>query len=447
MTSKVKQLGATWDTLAHKIIACVLVDHGSIFPVLDVLGQGMHWFPPKVAPVWAGVLQCVEDGVPPTVEAVTTRCATSNGYIQSIANQWTDDDNRQVAYHAEELRRLGALAEYRKLGREILEITDPADVTGAVGYASSRLSGILSATTRRQGDAQVVGDSAYAKMEQFKGNGIPTGMGWFDELTGGMWPGMNYWIAAAYKQGKSTLMRNIILAVLEAGHAADVYCAEGSREMFALDCQAMIATRLIYEAGERERNPRLSGLFLMRSFLHRRAMFTRQELEAVAEARAIWDGYNLRVWDAADGITNLGVLRNRVQKSKFDHGSLVHWGDYSQLFGPSGPIYERQSAVALAVQQIAATENVVFGMLTQRNEAGIRGGESYSASVKGGGDASAAADVMLIPCIDEMSPVTFTVKLKFSRHSGTGMGEHLINPSSGLLLDRWQRRPLPVELE
>ena len=445
MSDKAQRMGTAWETLAHKVLASILVDHGAVFPVLDVLGQGMHWFPKKPGQVWGGVLQCIEDGVPPTVEAVGIRCTTPNGYIQSIANQWTDDDNRQVIYHAEELRRLGALAEYRVLGREILGVTDPADVVGAVGYTSSRLSGILSATTRRQGGGQAVSDSAWAKMEQFQGTGILTGLGWLDELTGGMWPGMNYWIVAAYKMGKSTLMRNIILTALEAGHATDVYCAEGSREMFALDCQAMIATRLLYQRQERERTPRLSGLFILRGYLRQQAIFTKQELDAIAEARAIWNAYDVRVWDAADGITDLGILRNRVQKSKYDHGSLVHWGDYSQLFGPPGTIYERQAATALAVQQIAATEGVVFGMLAQRNEMAIRATDTYSAGVKGGGDASAAADAMLIPHIDEESPTSFGIQLKYSRHTGTGSGTHLINPSSGLILDGLVRSK-PIEL-
>ena len=96
------------------------------------------------------------------------------------------------------------------------------------------------------------------------------------------------------------------------------------------------------------------------------------------------------------------------------------------------------------MQQTAATEDVVFGMLAQRNEMAIRATDTYSAGVKGGGDASAAADAMLIPHIDEETPTLFGIQLKYSRHTGTGSGTHLINPSSGLILDGIVRKQ-PIE--
>lgn len=433
-----EQLGAIWQTLAHKVIASVLVDHGAVFPVMDVLGQDLHWFPRKAAGVWAGVLQCIDEGIPPTVEAVSVRTG-AGGYVQTIANLWNDEDNRNVVYHAEELRKIGGLAEFRKLGREILEVTETSEVLSGVEYATHRLSGILTATTRRDGSAKSVSESAWDKAEKFDGKGIPTGLEWFDKITGGLWTGMNYWIAGAYKSGKSTTMRNLVLAALDAGYGVDVYCREGSREMFALDCQAMIATRLLCEWGSRdEKKFRLSGLVLKRT-VHS-AILTKEECDALAQARQTWEGYNLRVWDTADGIRNLATLRNRVQKSKFDHGSLVHWGDYSQLFGEGRTLFERQSKTSLAVQEIASTEDVVMGMLTQRNEFSIGGGGGYSAGVKGGGDASAAADFMLMPTIDEDAPGILKVQLKFSRHTGKSSGEHIFNPSSGLILDKWLKR-------
>jgi len=439
-------LKTTWKALGHKVLASILVDHGAVFPILDVLGNGLHWFAPKQARVWAGVLQCVEEGIPPTVEAVQTRCG-ADGYVQAIANQWSDDDNRNVVYHAEELRRLGGLAEFRHVGREILAVTDPGDLVPSIEYATNRLSGVLAATARRDGGAAPVSTSAWAKVEKFRGQGIPTGLGWFDDITGGLWTGMNCWIAAAYKSGKSSLMRNLVLAALEAGRGVDVYCAEGSREMFALDCQAMIATRLLCERGERkEKRLRMSGLFILRAWRSREAVLRKEEWEALEEARARWEGYDVRVWDTSDGIRNLATLRHKVQKSKFDHGSLVHWCDYSQLFGSGRTLYERQSAVALAVQEMAASEDVMMGMLTQRNEAAIGGGNTYSAGVKGGGDASAAADFLLMPQIDLEAPGFLGVKLKFSRHTATGQGRHVINPSSGLILDQWQEDPPPLSL-
>jgi len=445
-----QQLAATWDTLAHKILASILVDNGAVFPVLDVLGTGMHWWPPKAAQAWAGVIQCVNENVPPTVEAVKLRSGCDNGYLRAIANGWNDDDNSKVVYHAGELKRMGALAELRRLGRELCEVIDPSAVTSSIGFAENRLRGLTAVTSDRKGDAASVSASAWNQVEQFQGQGIMTGLGWLDDITGGLWPGWNVWLAGAYKSGKTTLMRNFLLHTLDQGYGADAYCAEGTREMFTLDCQAMIATRLLCERGIRRLDKlRLSGLFLLRVWRDRLPVLTKDELDAVNDAREIWEGYNVRVWDTRDGIRDLTTLHHRVRQSNLEFGSMVHWADYSQLFAPGkGTIYERQSETSMAVEEIAVEAGVVFGMLTQRNEASIRDGGGYSAGVKGGGDASAAADLMLIPMIDHELKDRIKVRIKHARHAGVGEGIHVINASSGLIVDRWFKAGAqPLDLE
>jgi len=443
VSKQATDLATVWQSLAHKVIASVLVDSGAVFPVLDTLGRGLHWFPPQTAPVWRAVLQCIDENTPPTVEAVSLRCNGQRGYVQTIANQWNDEDNRNVVYNATELRRLGGVAELRRIGREIAEVSDHNDVLASVEYAQARLSGILAETANRKADGKVVSDVAWQKIENFTEKPILTGLQWFDEITGGLWPGMNTWVVGNYKAGKTSLMRNCLLNALQAGHAVDAFCAEGSREMFALSCQAMMATKLMLEAGASARGLRLSGLFIMRVWRDNLAILTKQELDAINEAREIWDGYNVRVWDTADGIRNLATLHHCIQKSRVEHGSLMHWCDYSQLFGSGETIYDRQSKTALKVQEIATSENVAVVMIAQRNESAIRGGDSYSSGVKGGGDANAAADFELMPSIDEAMPDILHVKLKYSRWTGTGSGDHAMIGASRLIADeRFKCAPL-----
>jgi len=434
-------LATAWQGLSHKVIASILVDNGAVFPVLDVLGHGMHWFPSKSGQVWRAVLQCVDENVPPTVEAVSIRCDGLAGYAQTIANQWNEEDNRNVVYNAQELKRVGSLAEIRRLGRELLEVTDPEQVAASIDFAQARLSGILSEVSNRDAAATAVSDSAWDMIDRFDGRGVLTGLEWYDEITGGLWPGMNYWVVGNYKAGKTTLMRNCVLTALDKGHAVDCFCAEGSREMFALSCQAMIATALMLDSGERQRHKlRLSALFIMRAWRSKAAVFTKAELDALNQARKIWNGYNVRVWDTADGIRNLPTLRHCIQKSKVEHGSRVHWCDYSQLFGSGETLYERQSKTALLAQEVAQTENVSVVMLAQRNEAAISGSDSYSSGVKGGGDANAAADFELMPKFDETMPNVMSVKLKYSRWTGTGSGEHQMIGACNLIADKWLKR-------
>jgi len=447
-TATTKERATIWGRLSRKVLSTVLVDHGALFPLLDVIGANARWFAPKEAVIWAAVVQCAGERTPPTVEAVANRCEAGVGYIQQIANQWNEDDGRHVIYHAEELKGLGMLAELRQVGRDLSDTDDPEAVGTAVEWASAMLSGVMANKTSRKADARSVGESAWKELEAYTADGVPTGLGWFDELSGGLWPGFNYWIAGAYKTGKTTLMRNVLLDTARQGVASDVFCAEGSREMFALDCQAMMATRLMCQRGERSLGQlRLSGLLLRRAWRQRKAFLRKDELDAIIEAREIWNGYNIRVWDTVDGIRNLATLRHRIQQSKFDHGSLIHWMDYSQLFGEGGTLFERQSQTAMMVQEIAQAEGVAVCVLAQRNEQAIGGGDSYSVGVKGGGDASAAADFLLVPTVDHELDSVFHIKLKHSRHSGLGNGTHTINRSSGLILDEWfstEERPICI---
>ena len=432
------EIAQVWQALSHKVLATVLVDHGALFPLLDILGTSAHWFPPADAPIWSAIAQCARENLPPTLEAVAGRSNGNLGYLQSLANQWNDEDSAKVLYHAGELKRLGVLAELRSVGRDLAAAVEPDAAEEIIAYAVARLSGVMAQQTNRAGDAHSVGEAAWAILEATAGDGIPTGIKWFDELTGGIWPGFNYWVAGAYKSGKSTLMRNIVLNIATAGVACDVFCAEGSREMFALDCQAMLAPQRLCEQGERSlRLLRLSGLFLRRAWRRQLAVFTKAEIDAIQAAREQWNTLNIRIWDTADGIRNLATLRHRIQQSKFEFGSRVHFLDYSQLFGSRGTLFERQSATALAVQEISSGEDVAVWTLTQRNESAIGGGDAYSAGVKGGGDAAAAADFLLMPMIDQDAENMYRLKLKHSRHTSTADGTHVIDRHSGLLLDRW----------
>lgn len=438
----------TWLTVAHKLLASVLTDHGAVFPIRDVVHASLDYWPGPTAAVWRAVLHCVEADTPPTPEAVIARLenGAQSGYVRTIAGEFNEADNKRVQYYAEELRRWGMLAEYRKLGREMAEFNKIDGVEDAVNYADIVLGSMGAGFGDREGDALSVSEQAWTDLETGDVALIPTGLDWFDELAGGLWSGMDTWIAAAYKMGKSTLMRNWVLTAAERGHPVDVFNAEGSREMFALDCQAMLATRYLIQNGQRDL--RLSGLFLRRVWAKKeQAVLKPEEFNAVQYARGEWERLPIWVWDARDGITDLAALTSQVRRSKLEHGMQAAYLDYSQLFGKGETIFDRQSATALALQRLAAVENVAVVTLAQLNEATISRGDSHSPGVKGGGDAPAAADFLFTTKIDEDCPNAFTVTLKLSRHTRRGIShDHAIEPASGLLIDKWvtmRRETLP----
>jgi len=405
--------------------------------VVDIVGHNHHWFPGKDGLVWMTILRCVEADTPPTAEAVVARLdgKIDIGYVQSLTNQWNEEDNRNLVYNTRQLKDIGILAYIRQIGRDLAAIEDPDQVTTLVGYAEAALSGALADKTDRDGSAKAVSNAAW----NFNVELIPTGLGWFDNLAGGLWTKMITWIVAPYKGGKTTLMRNIALNACKAGRSVDVFAAEGSREKFALDCQVMLATELMIEREEKPQQ--LSSLKVMRSQVQPDVVrLTQAERKCLNDAKEIWDDLPIHVWDTADGITDLVTLRHRIRQSHMDHGSIAHFLDYSQLFGSGNTLFERQSQTAMALQAIAQKESVAVVVVAQQNEEAVKGrGSDRSGGVKGGGDAPATADFFLRPTLDTTLPSMniMNLSLKFSRHTPTGSGVHSLNPSSGLITDRW----------
>ena len=438
MTENIQEF---WVSLARKILACVMIDPGAVFPVLEIIKSNATWFPPKERGVWRAIMQCVDEMIPPTIEAVGARVNgdLSPAYVKAVAAQFSEHDNSLLVYNTEQLRDIGILVNIRQLGNKLSRVENTNGLEETINLASTELSGLWANRSERSPGAIAIDQSAWDQVKAFSGNGILTGLKWFDNLTGGLWPGMNYWVAAAYKSGKTTLMRNIVLNAALMGNPVGVYCAEGNREMFALDCQAMLATAILLNSHTNRDHCRLSGLFLLRHWQRNRDKFRKDEIEAINEARRQWIELPIRIYDTQDDIRNPVTLHYLIKRDRIDYGVRVVWADYSQLFGGvKGTLFERQSTVALKVQEIADRENIAFGMLTQKNEEGIRAkGDGYSPQIKGGGDAAAAADFLIVPEIDHDQPNIMQINLKLSRRTNTGSFSHVINPSSGLILDKW----------
>lgn len=441
MTKPSENLKTIWKNLAKKIIACLLCDEGAIFPVMEIIQNNEHWFPDKERLIWRAILECVDEMVIPTTEAVGAKLGATIplAYLQAIASQFNDNDNRQLIYHVEQLRNVGILVSIKRLGKELVGASSTDDIDELSSRVSVELSGLLANRTERQPDTNSIDRTTWAEVEAFSGMSIPTGLEWFDNHTGGLWPGMNYWIVAAYKSGKSTIMRNCVLTAAQAGYPTAAYCAEGSREMFELDCLAMLAAGNVLSRDSRLKSElRFSGLWIKRFWNKRQSAMKKWEIEAIDCARETWRQLPIRVYDSRDGIKDLTTLHYLIKRDKLKYSTQSAWLDYSQLFGKGETIYDRQSNTAQKIQDIASSEMVALAALAQKNEEGVRAkGESASPSVKGGGDAPAAADFLLIPEIDKDTGNYLELRLKFSRHVAPKVGQHVIDPPSGLVLDRW----------
>lgn len=358
-------LPEVWGTLSRKVLASVLVDDGAVIPVSDIIGTHQSWFAPKERPIWQAIRQCLDCNTPPTVEAVATRVNgnVEAGYIQVIANLFNDADNRHLIYNTQQLREIGILASARQVGRELAEIEKPESVGEDVSRAVNELNGLLASKSNRSPLAGDVSDVAWQQIQDFQDSGIKTGLKWFDDLTGGLWPGMNYWIVAAYKSGKTTVMRNAVLNTASAGGGVGVFC-EGSREMFTLDCQAMLATAILADQGLRGTDLRLDGLFIKRCYW-RNGVMNPQELAAIRQAIEVWKHLPIYLWDA---------LTERRLAWQMNRKNISYIDQCNQL----KPIREFDAAAAFvnytSIQQTLRKLDKAFDAFFRRVKAGEKPG-------------------------------------------------------------------------
>jgi replicative DNA helicase len=438
------QLEANWETLATKVISVVLNDPGAIVTVSGIIGHNIHWFPVVHHPVYRSMLICQDANVAPNVTTVSARSGgeLSTTYLEALAHTYTDTASRDLEQNAQALKDVGLVFEARGIGEVLSSITRPEELGNITSYVEMSLSGITANRTHRDPNAKAVSEAAH----QFEGSIIPTGLTWLDDLIGGLYTGQITWIAARYKGGKSTLLRNLVIAACRAGHHSQVFAAEGSREGFAIDVQVMLAVEhMIDVLGYDPAEIYLSRLKVKRSVLQPdKVRLHPDEIKALAHAKSEFENWPIQVYDAQDGINDLVTLAFKAKTGKLEYSTEAIFLDYAQLFSLAGVsgIYEQAAATAIFLQKLAAQQDLSVTVIAQLNQGGVRdtGKGGHVAAISGGGTAAATADYLFQPDIVRPEGQKFAVMrvpLTHSRHSEPARGAHIVHPQSGLFIDRY----------
>lgn len=235
-------------------------------------------------------------------------------------------------------------------------------------------------------------------------------------------------IANGFVSHNTTLMRNLVLQACRSGASVDVFALEGTETGTYAGLTAMLATEKLLTWGCREQ------AYLSETFIMRGQRSPDQE-QAISEARAELNKWNLRIYDARKGITNPDKLLHFIKRDRFMFDLGVYAVDYLQLLG-EGKLFDRIESATHHLQQVTVEERLTALILAQLNEATIwQKDESYSPGVKGGGDPAAAADFLIRTKYDgATAPDILTVQLKLARHARPGTQRYVINPQSGLIL-------------
>ena len=421
-----------WETLAHKILAVCLTDQAAIGEIIEEIGSDKELFPSDQSDIWEAVTDLYFGGDLPTVESVAAKLAgdIEPGFIKLVKMQYTEEDDENLIYNAKSLFKISQVARIRKLGRQLSTVTEYDTMVNKLGSTQREIDSVITAQNSRQRTPTEL-MAGIDHLIEMSGSGIPTGMKFFDDMTGGSWVGMNYWIGGAYKSGKSTLMRNIALTALLTKQPVEIYAAESGAEVVALQFIVMLAILRMRESGIMEL-PNLSAQGVLQNY----AYFRQNEMIAFQEAKIIFEDMPIAIYDTSDGIRKLSNMAAKVKRAKNDRGCRLFFADHSLLFGSEikGNTYERVSEVARTVQDLAVDEKIAFWMLSQKNEDSIRNTNTASAGLKGGGDPAAAADYIFNPKIDSEAGNILEIRLSFSRHTRTKTESVIVHPSSGLIL-------------
>jgi hypothetical protein len=338
---------------------------------------------------------------------------------------------------------------------------------------SDVLPGLMTALTGLETGSIIEGETADLLADSFAdlmASAPPalnlTGIPWLDGNTGGVDYGHMWWIAAPYKSRKSTVMLNIALGLMMTWYtrgcvgtppSLGIASAEMPRARVIAQLVAMMAVAYIRRRGW------WTERFTAGNTAYPLHMMSARTLMNARVAYRQWDarrdeavdygirqyanfGRSLRVYDRSKeggGLSDLKSLFTIMRRDMHLYQTNVFFIDYLQLLQPpDSKLFEYMSYAARELQKFATGEGVTLVVLAQQNEDTIKTGTSYSAGIKGGGDAASTADYLLTSLYkagdfaDDATKLLLTMKL--SRH-GDGGGDtkrvHEIHPQSGLLLE------------
>jgi replicative DNA helicase len=286
----------------------------------------------------------------------------------------------------------------REAIRALESVTTSAPIR-KVRTVGSAIHGVLEEMDRRFGSDEIPG--------------VPSGLPKLDEMTGGFQPGDLTILAARPAVGKTAMMLNFALHAARQGKRVGIFSAEQPIEQ--------ITQRLM-------------------------SMHSRVPAWYLRNPKRLDDSHWKRVTATALALKGIPILVNDDSSPSVDRLMAyaqtmdvdIIFVDYIQrLKAPkTSTIYERVSAVALALKEMARECSVPVVALAQINRAGAQGARMEN--LKGSGDIEQEADSILILERKDDDDKQATLALEKNRHGPTGELALVFNASILEFLERMQ---------
>lgn len=416
---------------------------------------------PKMMPIGYHQEFCVavyalrESNQPVHDSLIKERCKEAS--LSWILQVLTLHDETRLGHVAKENARI-VKTEGLKLGTiRLLELARQQIESGKDRETvASRLSDLL-ASIGNEGVIQNVrasehADKNRAEREKPRNNQAPpTGLAWWDESSIAYEKGQIWWIAGAYKSRKTSIAFNLALSACLRGVSVGFLSKEMGQDRVQSIMEAQLAVAWLHQHKLTGKHYEKDGQQIGFDWISGKSLRNigigykyghPMRVQALEAAFMAYRGLSLRVYDASPyhgALSDMASLERLISRDIQHDGGSLFFVDYFQLF--TGSSYEEIANLAKQLQAFAQKKQITIVMLAQRNEDSIKGGESYSAGIKGGGDASATADYLFISRYKETDGLgdnVLDLQIKHAREdaSGGAMRRKLaIHPQSGLLFD------------
>ena len=193
-----------------------------------------------------------------------------------------------------------------------------------------------------------------------------TGFEWFDGLTGGYQDSILMWIASAYKQRKTTLLLNMLLAAAVLGEKPALLSGEMTQEQVYWQLISMLAVQNLYQRGKYADSYKAKdGKTIPLNWINATALRNAQDayrswhvdkVQAIDWALDFYETLDIRIYDSTDDLGGLKDLDSITRVVKYDmarHNGRRFFGDYIQLFEADGSnMVEKEQAKARGLQQL-----------------------------------------------------------------------------------------------
>jgi len=356
---------------------------------------------------------------------------------QAVARQSVSD--AEVDANIEIVLARGKLAALHTLGGTMAQANGNKPPDAHIDNAMEELVKLQTLGSTRNQSPQERVHILRDRLTQSRTTAIMTELGRLDLWTWGFRSKAVTVMASAYKQRKTTTIRNIALAAAARGIPVSIATCEDGKTEFDACFTAMIANQILlggYVSGSSfsDDERKLSGDYILEGMAWRNS---RGQNAAVERALDIYEQLPIYIYDVADdNADDPWQMRARFRRDNLTKGVKLCFVDYAQLMTWPGDTLQRQmEAAANWVRKTAGTLDIHIVMAAQLNEIGVSGGGGYSPSVKGGGDLPAAAHSVLTTNYDSQeTPGLLSIKLKLARGARQGQVERfIIEASSGLI--------------